>query len=246
MTGSSISSPSPTEPAAVVVDQGARAITAVIACGALGASIREIVARRGWAVELHLLAPLLHNHPRDIAPGAEQLATQLLAQGRPVVLAYADCGTYGALDEVCERLGIERFGGLHCYDVFAGEEKMRALFAEEAGTYVLTDFLVRSFGRSVLSELGLDKRPELWADYFGNYRRVVWLAQRPTPALEAEAQEVAAMFALPLTIIEVGVLGLELELERLLHEAPGQAPLEARLAPRGVFGHEDGAKRAAG
>jgi hypothetical protein len=193
----------------------------VIACGALGASIRQIAARRAWQVELHLLPALLHNRPQKIAPAVERLARRLQARGCHVVVAYADCGTYGVLDGVCERLRIGRLRGLHCYDVFAGPERMEELFAAEPGTYVLTDFLVRSFRRTVLSELGLDRHPELWTDYFGHYRRVVWLAQRRTAALEAEARDVADMFGLPLTILEVGVGSLELELERLVYAASG-------------------------
>ena len=103
--------------------------------------------------------------------------------------------------------------GLHCYDVFAGASRMAAMFGAEPGTYVLTDFLLRSFDRSVLAELGLDRFPQLWPDYFGHYRRLVWLAQEPTPALSAEAERVAGMFGLPLTRIDTGV-----SLER---ESPG-------------------------
>jgi len=187
----------------------------VIACGALGAHIREIVARRGWPVELHCLPALLHNRPEKIKPHAERLARGAQARGLRVALAYADCGTYGALDELCARLGVRRLPGMHCYDVFAGPARMRALFAQEPGTYVLTDFLVRSFRRSVLAELGLDRHPELWPDYFGHYRRVVWLAQCRGATLDAEAQAVAAMFGLPLTVIDVGTGALERELEQL-------------------------------
>jgi hypothetical protein len=187
----------------------------VIACGALGAHVREIVTRRGWPVELHLLPSLLHNRPRDIKPHAERLARSAQARGLRVALGYADCGTYGGMDELCERLGVRRLPGLHCYDVFAGPERLRALFEAEPGTYVLTDFLVRTFRRSVLAELGLDHRPQLWPDYFGHYRRLVWLAQQPTSELAAEAEAVAAMFGLPLTVISVGTGGLEHELERL-------------------------------
>ena len=197
---------------------------AVIACGALGASIRQIAARRDWQVELHLLPALLHNRPRDIAPKVERLARSLQARGRSVVIAYADCGTYGALDEVCERLQVARLRGLHCYDVFAGAETVQRLFAEEPGTYVLTDFLVRSFRRTVLSELGLDRHPELWGDYFGHYRRVVWLAQRRTAALESEACAVADLFGLALTVLDLGVASLEVELEDLLFPAAAAVP----------------------
>jgi hypothetical protein len=96
---------------------------------------------------------------------------------------------------------------------------MAAMFGAEPGTYVLTDFLLRSFDRSVLAELGLDRHPELWNDYFGHYTRLVWLAQEPTAALEAEAERVAGMFGLPLTRVEVGVSRLEHELSRLVGEA---------------------------
>ena len=145
-----------------------------------------------------------------------------LASGRTVVLAYADCGSYGALDELCSRYGVRRLPGLHCYDVFAGSPRVAAMFEAEPGTYVLTDFLLRSFDRSVLAELGLDRYPQLWPDYFGHYRRLVWLAQEPTAALEAAAQRVAAKFGLPLTRVDTGVSRLERELSRLVAEARGE------------------------
>ncbi|HLN04780.1 MAG TPA: DUF1638 domain-containing protein [Acidimicrobiales bacterium] len=207
---------------------------AVIACGALGASIRQIVARRRWPVELHLLPALLHNRPRDLAPAVERLARRLQSGGFAVVLAYADCGTYGALDDVCERLGLGRLRGLHCYDVFAGSKRITKLFADEPGTYLLTDFLVRSFRRTVLNELGLDRHPELWGDYFGHYRRVVWLAQQRTASLEAEARGVADLFGLPLTVLEVGVGSLELQLAEVLFPAsgaPGPSPSGVEMEP---------------
>jgi Protein of unknown function (DUF1638) len=151
---------------------------------------------------------------------AERYVVSALASGRTVALAYADCGTYGALDQLCARYGVRRLPGLHCYDVFAGALHVAAMFEAEPGTYVLTDFLLRSFRRSVVAELGLDKYPQLWPDYFGHYRRLVWLAQQPSPALEAEADRVAAMFGLPLTRIDTGVSRLERELSRLVEDAP--------------------------
>ena len=192
--------------------------TAVIACGALGGQIREITARRGWAVSVHNLPALLHNAPRRIAPAAAELATRLLADGYLVALAYADCGSYGELDKLCERLGIRRLPGLHCYDVLGGPDRIASLLAKEPGTYLLTDYLVRGFRRCVLVPLGLEAHPELWPDYFGHYRRLVWLAQDPEPALAAQADAVAELFGLPLTVIETGTSRLERELDRLLHD----------------------------
>jgi hypothetical protein len=194
---------------------------AVIACGALGAHIREIAGQRGWDLAVHCLPAGLHNSPRSIAPAAERLALELLAGGWRVALAYADCGSYGEIDQMCDRLGIARLPGLHCYDVLAGPDRIKAAFEAEPATYLLTDFLVRSFRRSVIEPLGLDRHPELWADYFGHYRRVVWLAQSAEPELTCQAAAVAAMFGLPLTTIDVGVGRLELALKSLVGPGTG-------------------------
>jgi Protein of unknown function (DUF1638) len=195
----------------------------IIACGALAGPVRDIAARRGWPVAVRALPAVLHNRPQKIPLEAERALLSALATGHTVALAYADCGTYGALDELCARYGVRRLPGLHCYDVFAGAAELAAMFEAEPGTYVLTDFLLASFDRSVLAELGLDRYPELWGDYFGHYRRLIWLAQEPvgaSSALAAQAERVAAMFGLPLTRIETGVSRLEAALAVLVEEVP--------------------------
>jgi hypothetical protein len=188
----------------------------VVACGAIAADISDISVRRGWPVQVHPLPPLLHNRPELIAGAVEGSLNGLAGRYDRLAIAYADCGTYGALDEVCRRRGLVRLGGSHCYDVYAGLERMRDLSAEEPGTYVLTDFLAASFQRSVIVELGLDRFPELRDDYFANYRRVVWLTQRRTPLLEQAAEAAAAAIGLPLEVVDVGLDGLERELAKLI------------------------------
>jgi len=188
----------------------------VIACGALATDISEIVRRRGWPVDIHPLPPLLHNQPQQIAPEVERTFTELRDRYDRVVVAYADCGSYGALDQVCQRHGIERLAGQDCYETYGGLERVRQLLSEEPGTYLLTDFLAASFHRSVMVELGLDRHPELRDDYFKHYRRVVWLTQHRTPLLQRAAEDASASIGLPLEVIDVGVDGLERALAVLL------------------------------
>ena len=129
-TGLSSSSPSERHPR-----------TALIACGALAQPAAEIAARHAWPVDVHPLPPLLHNQPQLIAGQVRDLAERLAPSYDRIAIGYADCGTYGALDEVCADLGVERLPGLHCYDVYAGPERLARFFEEQPGTYVFTDFL---------------------------------------------------------------------------------------------------------
>ena len=190
---------------------------AVLACGALAADVQRTARRRGLDVDVHPLPALLHNRPERIAPAAASELERLRARYDAVAVAYADCGTYGALDAVLDRYGIRRLAGAHCYDVLAAPEVREAL-EEEPGTYLLTDFLARTFAHTVLRELGLDRHPELRDAYFGHYRRVVWLAQHPTAATRAAAERAAASLGLPLELREVGGEPLERQLEALLGE----------------------------
>ncbi|HEX3929807.1 MAG TPA: DUF1638 domain-containing protein [Nocardioides sp.] len=189
---------------------------ALVACGALAQPAASVVARRGWPVDVHPLPPLLHNQPHLIAGEVRRLATELAASYDVVAVGYADCGTYGALDVVCDELGLRRLPGLHCYDLFEGEDAIATRLDEEPGTYLLTDFLVRSFERTVVRELGLDRYPELRDDYFKHYTRVVWLAQEPDAELRTLAQRAADRIGLPLTVVPTGTGRLEQALADLV------------------------------
>jgi hypothetical protein len=194
---------------------------AVLACGALAADVRRVARRRGWDVEVHPLPALLHNRPERIAPAVAAALGGLRGRYARVAVAYGDCGTYGALDAVLQAEGVARLEGEHCYELL-GREEVRAALEEEPGTYLLTDFLARTFEHTVVRELGLDRHPELRDAYFGGYRRVLWLAQRPTAATRAAAERAAQRIALPLEARVVGDAGLERALARLMGVTVGQ------------------------
>ena len=190
---------------------------AVIACGAIATHISHIIASQGLDVTIYPLPPLLHNQPAKIAGEVEKTYLEIKDKHSKCAVAYADCGTYGALDTVIERLGLKRLGGNHCYDIFAGKEKIAALMESDAGTYFLTDFLVKSFHRSVIVELGLDKRPDLRDDYFKHYNKMTWLAQNPTSELTTMAQAAADLIGLELEIDVVGEGSLKEQILELLN-----------------------------
>jgi hypothetical protein len=216
-TGSSTSSPSRADRARGELRSGAEGPRiALVTCGAIAQPAASVIARRGWPVDIHPLPPLLHNQPHLIADQVRTLAIELSASYDAVAVGYADCGTYGALDVVCDELGLKRLPGLHCYDLFDGSEALAQRLDDEPGTYLFTDFLVRSFERTVVRELGLDRYPELRDDYFRHYTRVVWLAQEPDAELRTMAQSAAERMGLPLTVVPTGTGKLEQALADLV------------------------------
>lgn len=188
----------------------------IVACGALATHIAEVAAENALDITIYPLPPLLHNRPEKIAGEVDALLIKIKTKHVLCAVAYADCGTYGALDIVIERHNVKRLGGNHCYDIFAGRTEIDRLMVEDAGTYFLTDFLVKSFHRSVVVELGLDKYPYLRDDYFKNYSRVIWLAQLRTPELEQAAIEAAKEIGLPLEIHNAGYAGLTKQIMELI------------------------------
>ncbi len=172
----------------------------VIACGALAHEITALKRANAWEhVDVRCLPADLHNHPERIPAAVRELVKASRASGyRSMFAAYADCGTGGLLDVVLREEGVERIPGAHCYEFFATAPVFAALAEAEPGTFYLTDFLLRHFERLVIAGLGLDRHPELFGAYFGNYRRLVYLAQAPAPggAPEAAARAIAARMGL--------------------------------------------------
>ncbi len=189
--------------------------TALIVCGALAREVLELREKHGWEAEVLGVPALLHNEPDRIPAAVLKRIRQARLQYDRVIVVYGDCGTGGGLDALLEAEGVERVSGPHCYEMYANG-RFDNLMAQSLGTFFLTDFLVRSFDHLVFEGLGLDRHPDLRGEYFANYTRVVYLAQREDPELRRKAEAAAASIGLPLEIIRVGYGALETRLIELI------------------------------
>ena len=173
------------------------ASTLVIACGALARETLAAIEANGLRhVEVTCVSALLHNRPERIPEAVRAKIREHRSEYERIMVLYADCGTGGALDQVLAEEGVERIGGPHCYAFYAGQKVFDELADAEPGTFYLTDFLTRQFDTLVIEGLGLDRHPELLELYFGNYRRLIYLAQTTDPELQAQAQAAARRLGL--------------------------------------------------
>ena len=187
-----------------------------IICGALAREVLDIIDIYKWDAEVIGVPALDHMFPDKIAPDVEKRILSLKDKYERLIVVYGDCGSRGALDALLARFpDIERIAGPHCYEMYGGDifkEKME----EEPGTYFLTDFLLRGFEGLVIKGMGLDRFPQLKKDYFFNYRRLVYLVQKPDEKLLAKARSVADYLDLPLEIQKTGYGWLETRLVALV------------------------------
>jgi hypothetical protein len=188
----------------------------VIACGALA---REVLALRLEHIDLACLPAQLHNRPERIPEAMRAKIRANRAAYDEILCLYGDCGTGGDLDRVLKEEGVSRIEGAHCYAFYAGEKAFAALAEEEPGTFYLTDFLVRHFDALVIRGLGLDRFPQLRDDYFGNYRRVVHLAQFDDPDTAAKAKAAADRLGLAYERRFTGLGGLRAFLDSAAAES---------------------------
>jgi hypothetical protein len=189
--------------------------TALIVCGALAREVLALKEMHGWDVDILGLPVLLHNNPERIPPAVSSRIKQAKQKYRRLFVVYGDCGTSGTLDELLASEGVQRVPGPHCYEMYA-DGTFEQLMDEQPGTFFLTDYLVGSFDHLVLEGLGIDRNPRLRDDYFKNYTRVVYLAQRDDPVLIEKAQWSADQIGLPLEIRQTGYGLLEKRLIKLM------------------------------
>jgi hypothetical protein len=187
----------------------------VLACGAIAREVLALIRLNAWThVTLRCLPATLHNAPAEIAPRVDRKLCEAREEGfADVFVAYGDCGTGGALDAVLDRRGAERLDGAHCYAFYAGVDAFAAMHEADPSAFYLTDFLCRHFDRLVVRGLGLDAHPELLPVYFGNYRRLVYLAQTDDPELAVRARRAADRLGLALEVRLTGYGDLASSLE---------------------------------
>jgi hypothetical protein len=171
--------------------------TLLIACGALAREILALIEAHGWrGMTLACLPAHYHNTPQKIPEAVRAKIRENRAAHDRILVIYGDCGTGGLLDRVLAEEGAERIPGPHCYEFYAGSADFAALAEAEPGTFYLTDYLARHFDRLIIEGLGIDRHPELLAEYFGNYRRLVYLAQTEDAELRRRAEAAAARLGL--------------------------------------------------
>ncbi len=169
----------------------------LLACGALAHEILALKRINGWThLDLHCLPANLHLWPDRIPPAVEAAVLAQRDHYDDIFVVYADCGTGGQLQALCDRLGVGMVAGPHCYAFFEGVDGFVARAEEEFTAFYLTDFLVRQFDAFVWRPMGLDRHPELLPMFFGNYTKLVYQAQTNDPALDASAQDAAARLGL--------------------------------------------------
>jgi len=192
----------------------------VITCAAIAREVNEIKKLGQWSqMDLQAITADLHARPEKIAPAVAARIDAARGQYQHIFVAYGDCGTSGELDRVLEERGVKRLPGAHCYDFLAGRDIYQQMQDEEPGTFYLTDFLAQHFQRLVIEILGIDRHPELLEMYFGNYTRLVYLAQTDSAELTALARDAADRLGLRFERVFTGMGEMVPALDAAMQEA---------------------------
>ncbi len=169
----------------------------LIACGALGREIIDVLRRSGWQhLDVTCLPAIWHNTPQKIPEAVREKIRKSRADYDRIFVLYGDCGTGGMLDAVLAEEGVERIEGAHCYGFFSGNAEFDAKAEENPFSFYLTDYLARHFDRLIIQGMGIDRHPQLRDMYFGNYTTLVYLAQTKDPDLEDKARQAAEKLGL--------------------------------------------------
>ncbi len=180
------------------IDDKATKKVKVIACGAIAREIVDICDQHGLShIDLTCLPAIWHIHPSKIAPGLREKIANAREEGyEKILIGYAECGTQGEVDKICAEEGIERIAGPHCYAFFSGLKAFSELGDSDITAFYLTDLIARQFEAFIIEPMKFDKHPELIPMMFGNYQKLVYLAQTKDADLEKKAQWAADFLGL--------------------------------------------------
>jgi hypothetical protein len=187
----------------------------LIACGALAREIVDLIERNRWsAFDVTCLPAKWHNTPAKIPEAVRERIREAKGRYKSIFVLYGDCGTGGLLDKVLAEEGVERIDGPHCYAFFSGNAAFAEKAQDEFAAFYLTDYLARHFDRLIWQGLGIDRHPELLPMYFGNYEKIVYLAQTRDEDLAKKAMAAAARLGLGYEYRYVGYGELESEMTK--------------------------------
>jgi len=191
--------------------------TLLIACGALGREVIDLIELNGWRhLDVTCLPAKLHHRPQLIPNEVRRKIRANRSRYEKIFVLYGDCGTGGLLDKVLEEEGnIERIPGPHCFSFFRGNEVFARSSDNDISTFYLTDYFCRYFEKFVWEALALDRRDDMVAFVFGNYTRLLYIPQVKDEALEQKARRIAARLGLDYAYQFCGYGELESSMARL-------------------------------
>ncbi len=185
----------------------------LIACGALGREIIDLIEVNHWsAYDVSCLPAKWHNTPGFIVDGVRDKIHAAKDKYEKIFVVYGDCGTGGMLDKMLRKEGVERIQGPHCYAFFSGKDMVAKHYEQDITAFFLTDYLARHFDKLVWEGMGLDRHPQLLDAYFGNYKSLVYLAQTEDEGLKEKAKAAATKLGLKYQYRFTGYGELESEL----------------------------------
>ena len=197
--------------------RGGKARVMLIACGALAREIVDIIEANRWqGFDIQCLPAKWHNTPQFIVPALREKIAEARGKYHKIFVMYGDCGTGGQLDALIQAEGVERINGPHCYAFYEGNALFAAREVQDMTAFFLTDYLARHFDKLIWQGLGLDRHPELLGDYFGNYTKLVYLAQTDDITLRKAAEEGAAKLGLDFEFRLTGYGELETAIKELV------------------------------
>ena len=204
------------QPSDRFVRKARKAETLLLACGALAREIVDLIELNNWqAFDIQCLPAKWHNTPQFIVPALREKIRESKDEYRKIYVVYGDCGTGGLLDAMLQEEGVERISGPHCYAFYSGNNAFAARAEADMTAFFLTDYIARQFDKLIWEGLGLDQHPELRDDYFGNYSKVVYLAQTDDEALQIAARAAARKLGLDYEYRFTGYGELAMELKQL-------------------------------